>query len=150
MSRGLVERQAAWLEWMRSNASDGFYPTAFEHHCGALGLLPNGTAGDSICCPGCRSQIARPEDQCEPLYARRQRRPAVPDDINHRHLFGHPSVDDYVASLEAALGWYLKRSNEDPESSVATDAQAIEDDTAVHIGIDWARHLARCANHPDD
>ena len=67
MSRGYEGRSVAWQCWSHFHTRNGQAPIAYEHQCGALGRLPEGSLGD-IMCPGCRFELARPETECTPLY----------------------------------------------------------------------------------
>lgn len=70
MSRGPEGRDVAWQVWRRLHTEpDLGVPVAFEHHCGALGRLPGvGKDHAEVVCPGCHFELARPEDECWPLY----------------------------------------------------------------------------------
>lgn len=72
MSRGPGERRTAWQVWVHFyTRQHGVKPTAYDHHCGSIGNLT--TDGDyqdfaDIMCPGCRFEIAHPEQECTPLF----------------------------------------------------------------------------------
>ena len=72
MSRGVEGRRVAWEVWLTFNTSarvpfnDGV-PVGAVHQCGAA-LLFDGKDLSDLSCPGCRFEVAKPEDECTPLY----------------------------------------------------------------------------------
>jgi len=59
-----------------------------------------------------------------------------------RPLFDHPDEDSYIDSLEAALGWWIRR--------YPYEMGWLKEETAIEITPAWAEHLLSKATHPDD
>lgn len=73
MSRGVEGRTVAWQVWMTFHTSERTGPpVAYEHQCGSLGSIRDADNYAEMMCPGCRFELARPEDECTPLYGRKE------------------------------------------------------------------------------
>ena len=77
MSPGPDQRAFRWGEWFGAHNVPSYTLlalTGFVHQCGAANVIEAGEweySAHQIVCSGCRSEIQRPMDECEPLWRRK-------------------------------------------------------------------------------